>query len=107
MKPTKLSVPGVTFTKTVSGGLHSAALTNQGEVYTWGSGASGRLGHGDDADSLVPKRVEYFTQSKIKVVSLSAGGGHTLALADNGKMYVWGYNGNGRLGFGDTIDRYE
>nr|CAB3488745.1 unnamed protein product [Digitaria exilis] len=40
------------------GSYHVAVLTNAGEVYTWGKGANGRLGHGDVADRKVPTVVE-------------------------------------------------
>lgn len=39
------------------GGAHSAAITVHGEVYTWGKGRYGRLGHGDSDDQLKPKLV--------------------------------------------------
>ena len=32
------------------GGAHSAAITASGELYTWGKGRYGRLGHGDSDD---------------------------------------------------------
>lgn len=40
------------------GGAHSAAITAAGELYTWGKGRYGRLGHGDSDDQLKPKLVE-------------------------------------------------
>lgn len=40
------------------GGAHSAAITASGELYTWGKGRYGRLGHGDSDDQLKPKLVE-------------------------------------------------
>lgn len=39
------------------GGAHSAALTARGELYSWGKGRYGRLGHGDGEDQLRPKLV--------------------------------------------------
>lgn len=39
------------------GGAHSAAITSHGELYTWGKGRYGRLGHGDSEDQLKPKLV--------------------------------------------------
>ena len=43
-----------------AGGDHTAALTRRGLLYTWGSGSSGQLGHGDDrADQLVPRRLAH------------------------------------------------
>lgn len=37
------------------GSAHSAAITSGGELYTWGLGQYGRLGHGDNATQLKPK----------------------------------------------------
>ena len=39
------------------GSSHSAAVTSSGELYTWGSGEYGRLGHGDNVTQLKPKLV--------------------------------------------------
>ncbi len=39
------------------GGAHSAAITANGELYTWGKGRYGRLGHGDGEDQMRPRIV--------------------------------------------------
>ena len=39
------------------GSNQSAAITSNGELYTWGSGEDGCLGHGDTANQLKPKQV--------------------------------------------------
>ena len=36
---------------------HSAAITTNGELYTWGQGDHGRLGHGDKVSQPKPKQV--------------------------------------------------
>lgn len=39
------------------GSSHSAAITSSGELYSWGLGEYGRLGHGDNTTQLRPKMV--------------------------------------------------
>ena len=39
------------------GSGHSAAVTSNGELYTWGQGDHGRLGHGDEVIQTKPKLV--------------------------------------------------
>lgn len=39
------------------GSSHSAAISSNGELYTWGLGEYGRLGHGDNMTQLKPKQV--------------------------------------------------
>ena len=41
-----------------AGRMHSAALLETGEVYTWGNGRDGALGHGDKSKQSEPKLVE-------------------------------------------------
>lgn len=39
------------------GSAHSAAITSNGELYTWGQGQYGRLGHGDEVSQYTPMLV--------------------------------------------------
>jgi len=48
------------------GSNQSAAITSNGELYTWGSGEDGCLGHGDTANQLKPKQV----RGKLLVIML-------------------------------------
>ena len=82
-----------------AGYQHSLALTADGAVWSWGSGALGRLGHGDLQNQLLPKKVEAFTGRRI--VAVSAGLNHSLALTADGAVWSWGYGYQGRLGHGD------
>lgn len=43
-----------------AGGAHSACITAAGDLFTWGKGRYGRLGHGDSEDQLKPKLVRNF-----------------------------------------------
>ena len=42
-----------------TGSSHSAAIVNDGDLYTWGLGEYGRLGHGDTETQLKPKMVGF------------------------------------------------
>jgi E3 ubiquitin-protein ligase HERC2 len=46
------------------GSSHSAAITSNGELYTWGLGEYGRLGHGDSVTQLKPKLVSAVVTQK-------------------------------------------
>lgn len=57
-KPKKVeSINGKEIIDIACGGAHSACITSSGQLYTWGKGRYGRLGHGDSEDQLKPKRV--------------------------------------------------
>lgn len=53
--------------------FNSAAITSQGELFTWGRGNYGRLGHGTNDDSSVPQMVEVLKgeKSRIRVIRIS------------------------------------
>lgn len=81
------------------GGLHSVALTHKGDVFTWGYGGFGALGHSVYTRELVPRRVEGSWDSKISAIATS--GTHTAAITESGELYMWGREeGDGRLGLG-------
>lgn len=51
------SLRGIEVVDIAAGGAHSACITASGELFTWGKGRYGRLGHGDSEDHLKPKLV--------------------------------------------------
>ncbi|KAL6840503.1 hypothetical protein ACP4OV_030313 [Aristida adscensionis] len=51
------------------GTSHVAVLTSRSEVYTWGMGANGRLGHGDLKDKKAPTLVEALKDRHVKSIS--------------------------------------
>ena len=88
----------------VCGELHTAALTEDGKVYTWGLGKNGRLGHGDAQTYMRPLLVSTLVNSKTTIVQIACGGLHTSALTDSGRVITWGRGKDGRLGHGDESD---
>ncbi|KAJ1379787.1 Zinc finger, FYVE/PHD-type, partial [Sesbania bispinosa] len=51
------------------GAHHVSALTSRSELYTWGKGANGRLGHGDLEDRKSPTLVEALKDRHVKNIS--------------------------------------
>ena len=86
--------------RVTAGSDHCVAVTSTGELWSWGSGMSGQLGHGDTEDHLVPRRVEALAAEH--VVHVAAAGNHTLAVTSTGALWSWGYGAEGQLGHGDT-----
>ena len=69
-----------------TGYYHSIALTEKGEVYTWGYNGYGQLGNGTREDSLVPVKVAGIKN----VTKVNAYKYMTIALTQNGEVYAWG-----------------
>ncbi|MCV6585612.1 MAG: Ig-like domain-containing protein [Marinibacterium sp.] len=72
----------------------SFALDADGVLYSWGSNTNGQLGHGDRDTRMVPTPVEVFGGER--VVAVSSGTSHTLALTAEGEVYAFGSNTDGQ-----------
>ncbi|KAM4749021.1 RCC1 domain-containing protein 1 [Rhinophrynus dorsalis] len=53
--------------KVSCGSRHTAVVTRSGELYTWGWGKYGQLGHGDTHSLDQPKLVKYFSEHQLCV----------------------------------------
>jgi len=83
------------------GVFHSLAVTADGAVWSWGRGYSGKLGHGDVQEQLLPKKVEALVGQR--VVAVSAGLLHSLAITADGAVLTWGKGDDGCLGHGEDL----
>ena len=83
-----------------AGSLQSLALTSDGAVWSWGDGCTGQLGHGDQQEQLLPKKIEALAGPR--VVAVSAGNAHSLSLTADGSVWSWGGGAFGKLGHDDT-----
>ncbi|KAK3015391.1 hypothetical protein RJ639_006885, partial [Escallonia herrerae] len=70
------------------GGKHSALVTKQGELFCWGEGKGGKLGHKVDMDFSSPKVVDSLIG--VHVNSVACGDYQTCALTRSGEVYIWG-----------------
>uniref|UniRef100_A0A8C2UFN6 RCC1 domain containing 1 n=2 Tax=Coturnix japonica TaxID=93934 RepID=A0A8C2UFN6_COTJA len=75
---------------------HAVGLGQAGEVYGWGAGRHGQLGHGSLESEQQPRLVEALCGLPVREVA--AGGWHSACISDGGDLYVWGWNESGQLG---------
>lgn len=92
----------VTMTQVDGGFMHTCAIGTDARAYCWGENRSGELGNGFTSDSHEPVAVD---GGSMRFIQISAGGGHTCGIADNGVSYCWGRNTSGQLGVDDFDDR--
>ena len=79
-----------------TGSFHSVALTELGEVFSWGSGRFGRLGHGRQSDEPRPRAIRAL--HALRVQGICAGKFHTMCIVEDGNIYAWGRGDEGQLG---------
>ena len=98
-----LAMP-VTVKKISAGNAHTLLLTTGGEVWSFGGGERGQLGHGTDQTSCV-NPVFVRTLYGHHVVDVAAGGWHSVFVDEVGHVYACGDNRSGQLGLGhrDTM----
>lgn len=92
-----LSAPVVSFSAAFD---HACAVLRTGALWCWGSNQEGELGQADEiprTDRAIPVPVAPDTA----FVEVSAGQGHTCAIAVDGGLYCMGRNSLGELGLGD------
>lgn len=89
------------------GNSHSLAIDQQGKVYAWGLNSEGQLGNNTKDNKNVPIKTLKGTYSgntflgdnaDNKIIAIATGFTHSIALANNGTVYGWGFNTNGQLG---------
>jgi uncharacterized delta-60 repeat protein len=98
---------GKTVVSLAAGFQHFVMLCSDGTVAAFGDNTSGQLGDGSTTNNNSPIPV-LVDQSGLlagkTVVSIAAGGFHTLALCSDGTVAAWGANDVGQLGDGSITD---
>ena len=100
-----------------AGDFHSLVLDRDGQLFSFGFAAGGRLGRsggdgmggGETARRIdaLPRQVEVLSGTTLRQVS--AGSAHNLAVGESGELFTWGALSYGRLGRGgeDGANGYE
>ena len=86
-----------------AGRAHTAVVTVDGRLYTWGRGFYGQLGQGTSANMLVPTLVPAAGLEGSPVLMVACGSFHTLVVTRAGALYACGCGGEGQLGLNDRV----
>eukprot|EP01018_Ginkgo_biloba_P012838 Gb_13554 [translate_table: standard] len=110
--PKNISGPldGIQVSSIACGPWHTALVTSTGQLFTFGDGTFGVLGHGDRRSVSFPREVE--SLKDLRTVRVACGVWHTAAVVEvivghssasscSGKLFTWGDGDKGRLGHGD------
>ncbi|XP_040991757.1 PH, RCC1 and FYVE domains-containing protein 1-like isoform X1 [Juglans microcarpa x Juglans regia] len=111
--PKKVNGPleGIHVSSISCGPWHTAVVTSAGQLFTFGDGTFGVLGHGDRKSISIPREVE--SLKGLRTVRAACGVWHTAAVVEvmvgnssssncsSGKLFTWGDGDKGRLGHGN------
>ncbi|KAL6575181.1 hypothetical protein OROMI_012466 [Orobanche minor] len=96
--PCKIDSLHGSFIKMISASkFHSVAVSAHGEVYTWGFGRGGRLGHPEfdihsgQAAVITPRQVTSGLGAR-RVKAIAAAKHHTVVATEGGEVFTWGSN---------------
>ncbi|MCL2862076.1 MAG: hypothetical protein FWE22_06670 [Firmicutes bacterium] len=108
LSPVQINPTNDNMAKISAGWHHSLAIDEFGNLWAWGRNENGQLGDGTTVERHSPLQINTAGRmNNARVISISAGGAHSLAIDELGNLWAWGGNWNGQLGDGTTIDKYS
>ena len=75
----------------IASGHHSAAISERGDLFIWGTGVFGEY--------VYPRNISSYFKAGVQEVAI--GGNFGIAVDASFTIYAWGANNNGELGVGD------
>lgn len=75
------------------------------QVFSWGEGDDGKLGHGNRLSLEKPRLIEALKSKRVR--DIACGSSHSAAITSNGELYTWGLGEYGRLGHGDVVTQLK
>jgi uncharacterized repeat protein (TIGR02543 family) len=86
-----------------SSGAHTIALTENGRVFAFGRNTYKQIGDGSTTHRQIPTEVlssRFNLDEADKIIFVDAGASHSMALSSYGRVFAWGNNGQGQIGWG-------
>ncbi|XP_002985532.2 probable E3 ubiquitin-protein ligase HERC4 [Selaginella moellendorffii] len=93
------------FVRVACGSSHTLALTGSGDVYSFGQGTFGALGHGTTESCSSPVIVDSLWG--LGIVQIACGDNHSCALTVEGQLFSWGRGKYGQLGCGSVENHLQ
>ncbi|XP_056639507.1 RCC1 domain-containing protein 1 [Diorhabda sublineata] len=107
------ALAGIKIKKIATGGWHSCAVSQDGDLYVWGWNSNGQLGLGKKNDEAgyvsamaTPHVVDFFDDT-LNCLLVSCGSRHTIIFLDNRQLYGCGWNKYHQLSKEDNENYYE
>lgn len=104
-----IKVPGLSgvtaIASTASSYTSVLALLNDGTLRAWGYNGFGQLGDGTTTDRPTP--VQPIGVNQVTSLATNMAAGDSFAVRSDGTVWAWGYNHDGEIGDGTTIDRHQ
>lgn len=98
-EPTRVG-GAISFSQATAGGIHTCALTKDGQAYCWGIANYGRLGLGHT--NVINLPTPTIVSGSLEFLSIDPGGFYTCGLTKTRVAYCWGAGADGELGNGSA-----
>jgi alpha-tubulin suppressor-like RCC1 family protein len=103
-----------------AGTVHNIALTDDGQIFSWGSAQGGQLGLSESylisqnfkafstsIPTLIKIKQDTNLEEPMKIIKIACGEAHSIVLNSKKEVYSWGFGSNGQLGLGFCEDSFE
>ncbi|XP_031371927.1 ultraviolet-B receptor UVR8 isoform X2 [Punica granatum] len=91
------SLLGIPIVAVAAGLWHTICISADGDVYSFGGNQFGQLGTGSDQAETLPRLLDASILENVHTKAVSCGARHSAVIADDGKVFCWGWNKYGQM----------